>query len=110
ASIILLSEYGIAPVNRPIHLNRLFRKEGWLQIRMERGLEILDAGESEAFVVADHQVAHVYIQDKSLTGRIMELLKNTPGVELILDREAQKEYHIDHERAGDLVLMADKDS
>jgi predicted AlkP superfamily pyrophosphatase or phosphodiesterase len=26
AKIILLSEYGIAPVDNPIHLNRLFRK------------------------------------------------------------------------------------
>jgi len=110
AKIILLSEYGIAPVNNPIHLNRLFRKEGLLQIRVERGLEILDAGESKAFVVADHQVAHVYIRDKSVTDQVMRILKNTQGIDLILDREAQKEHHINHERSGDLVLMADKDS
>jgi len=29
--VILLSEYGITPVNRPIHLNRLFRQESWLR-------------------------------------------------------------------------------
>lgn len=110
AKIILLSEYGIAPVNNPIHLNRLFRKEGLLQIRVERGLEILDAGESKAFVVADHQVAHVYINDKSVTDKVKQLLANVPGIELILDREEQKKYHIDHERSGELVLMADKDS
>ena len=110
AKIILLSEYGIAPVNNPIHLNRLFRKEGLLQIRVERGLEILDAGESKAFVVADHQVAHVYINDKSVTNKVMEILKNTKGIELILDRDAQKDHHINHERSGDLVLMADKAS
>jgi hypothetical protein len=32
------------------------------------------------------------------------------GVELILDRSEQLSYHLNHERAGDLVLMADKDS
>src|SRR5690606_21071862 len=110
AKIILLSEYGIAPVRTPIHLNRLFRKEGLLQIRVERGLELLDAGESKAFVVADHQIAHIYINDPSVKERVMKILKNTPGIELILDRAAQKEYHIDHERSGDLVIMADKDS
>jgi len=110
AKIILLSEYGIAPVSNPIHLNRLFRKEGLLQIRVERGLEILDPGESKAFVVADHQVAHVYINDQSVTEKVMNILRNTKGIELILDRDAQKEYHIDHERSGDLVLMSDKDS
>src|SRR5690554_3894313 len=110
ARIILLSEYGIAPVSKPIHLNRLFREAGLLAIRVERGLELLDAGESKAFVVADHQVAHVYIQDESVRGKVMEILEKTAGIELILDREAQKNYHIDHERAGELVLMSDKDS
>lgn len=107
AEIILLSEYGIAPVNNPIHLNRLFRENDLLQIRVERGLELLDAGASKAFVVADHQVAHVYINDASVTGKVKNLLEKVTGIELILDKNAQKEYHIDHERSGDLVLMAD---
>lgn len=71
--IILLSEYGIAPVNNPIHLNRLFRENNLLQIRVERGLELLDPGASKAFVVADHQVAHVYINDASVTGKVKNL-------------------------------------
>ncbi|RYY35650.1 MAG: alkaline phosphatase family protein [Sphingobacteriaceae bacterium] len=110
AKIILLSEYGIAPVSKPVHLNRVLRQHDMLDIRIERGLELLDAGASKAFAVADHQIAHIYINDPSVTEKVTALLKNTPGVELVLDREAQKEYHIDHERAGDLVIMADKDS
>lgn len=110
AEIILLSEYGIAPVNNPIHLNRLFRENNLLQIRVERGLELLDPGASKAFVVADHQVAHVYINDASVTGKVKDLLEKVRGIELILDKNAQKEYHIDHERSGDLVLMADAQS
>ena len=110
AQIIILSEYGIAPVNNPIHLNRLFRENDLLQIRMERGLELLDPGASKAFVVADHQVAHVYINDPSVINKVKSLLKKVPGIELILDKNAQKEYHIDHERSGDLVLMADAKS
>ena len=110
AEIILLSEYGIAPVNNPIHLNRLLRENNLLQIRVERGLELLDPGASKAFVVADHQVAHVYINDASVTGKVKDLLEKVPGIEFILDKNAQKEYHIDHERSGDLVLMADAQS
>jgi predicted AlkP superfamily pyrophosphatase or phosphodiesterase len=110
ASVILLSEYGIAPVTTPIHLNRLFRENGLLQIRIERGLELLDPGASKAFVVADHQVAHVYINDPSVTEKVRKLLETVPGIALILDREAKKEYHIDHERAGEFVLMADETS
>jgi predicted AlkP superfamily pyrophosphatase or phosphodiesterase len=110
AEIVILSEYGIAPVSNPLHLNRIFREHGLLAIREERGLELLDPGASKAFVVADHQIAHVYINDPSCTDEVTSLLKQVMGVELILDRKQQSEYKIDHERAGDLVLMADEDS
>ena len=110
AAIILLSEYGITPVNNPVHLNRLFREQGLLEIRIERGLELLDPGASKAFVVADHQVAHVYINDASVTGKVRSILEKQPGISLILDRKAQENYHINHERAGEFVLMADEKS
>jgi predicted AlkP superfamily pyrophosphatase or phosphodiesterase len=110
ARIILLSEYGIAPVSNPIHLNRLLRQQGMLGIRIERGLELLDPGASKAFAVADHQVAHIYINDLSVTEEVKSLISSVKGVELVLDRAEQAKYHIDHERAGDLVVMADKDS
>jgi predicted AlkP superfamily pyrophosphatase or phosphodiesterase len=110
AEIVILSEYGIAPVSNPLHLNRIFREHGLLAIREERGLELLDPGASKAFVVADHQIAHVYINDPSCTDEVTSLLKQVKGVELILDRKQQSEYKIDHERAGDLVLMSDEDS
>lgn len=110
ASIILLSEYGIAPVSQPIHLNRLLRKEGLLQIRMERGLELLDPGASKAFAVADHQVAHIYINDPIVTEQVKNILKGVAGISKVLDRSHQAAYHIDHERAGDLVVMADAKS
>ncbi|TKC07385.1 alkaline phosphatase family protein [Pedobacter frigoris] len=106
ANIIILSEYGIAPVSKPIHLNRIFREKGLLQIRVERGLELLDAGASKAFVVADHQIAHIYINDPSVTGQVKNILENTRGIALILDEEGKKKHHIDHERAGDFVISA----
>ena len=108
--IIILSEYGIAPVNNPIHLNRLFRENNLLQVRVERGLELLDPGASKAFVVADHQVAHVYINDESVTEKVKNILENVSGIEFILDKNEQKKYHIDNERSGDLVLIADAQS
>jgi hypothetical protein len=88
----------------------LFRQNDLLQIRIERGLELLDPGASKAFVVADHQVAHVYINDPLVTEKVRKLLETVPGISLILDREAQPQYHIDHERAGEFVLMADEKS
>ncbi len=108
--VILLSEYGITRVNRPVHLNRLLREQGLLAIRVERGLELLDAGASKAFAVADHQVAHVYVNDPSVTGKVRTLLEQADGVELVLDKQAQTQHNIAHERAGDFVVMAGEES
>jgi predicted AlkP superfamily pyrophosphatase or phosphodiesterase len=110
ARIILLSEYGITNVNRPIHLNRILRREGYIAIREERGLELLDAGESDAFAVADHQIAHIYCKNSSTIGKLVKLLQSVEGVEKVLFGEDLKKYHMNHERCGDIVVVADKDS
>jgi len=108
--VILLSEYGITNVDRPVHINRELRKSGFLQIRTERGLELLDPGASKAFAVADHQMAHIYINDPSVTSQVRQILEQVPGIQLILNKEEQQQYHIDHERSGDLVVIADERS
>ena len=81
--IILLSEYGITAVDTPIHLNRLFREQGWLTIKQELGLELLDYGASKAFAVADHQIAHIYLNDRSLETKVRDLLAKQTGIEFI---------------------------
>ena len=60
--MVVLSEYGITEVSRPVHINRALREAGWLKVRHELGREQLDAGASDAFAVADHQIAHVYVR------------------------------------------------
>ncbi|UZR94178.1 alkaline phosphatase family protein [Chondrinema litorale] len=110
AEVIVVSEYGITNVNKPININRIFRQKGYLSIKEDLGLEYLDAGTSKAFAVADHQIAHVYVNDKSKLAEVKSLLENTDGIELVLDEEGKKKYHIDHERSGELVVVADKDS
>jgi predicted AlkP superfamily pyrophosphatase or phosphodiesterase len=110
ARVILLSEYGITNVDRPVYINRVLRGNGWLQVRVERGLELLDAGASAAFAVADHQVAHVYFNDPAVASKARNVIEQIPGVALVLDRAEQRQFNIDHERSGDLVVMADERS
>jgi predicted AlkP superfamily pyrophosphatase or phosphodiesterase len=105
--VVILSEYGIVNVDRPIHLNRVFRQHGWITIKDELGLEMLDCGASAALAVADHQVAHVYVADSKLIPKVREVLEAESGVEQVLDREAQTSAGISHARSGDLVAVAD---
>lgn len=108
--IVLLSEYGITPVNRPIHINRILRENGYLSVRKERWYELLDPGASKAFAVSDHQISHVYCNDPANKKQIMEILSKVSGIKLILDKKSQKKYGIDHKRSGDIVLVADSES
>jgi predicted AlkP superfamily pyrophosphatase or phosphodiesterase len=109
--VLVLSEYGISPVSRAVHLNRLFRAKGWLELKNELGRETLDCGESRVFAIADHQVAHVYLNDVSLREELRDLLAKTPGVDEV--REAAEIWGaggVASGRAGDLVVTAKADS
>jgi predicted AlkP superfamily pyrophosphatase or phosphodiesterase len=108
--VVLLSEYGITTVDKPIHINRTFRKRGWITIKTELGLEQLDYGASEAFAVADHQVAHVYVKNKELINEVKQTLESLEGVDRVLDEEGKAEFGIQHERSGDLIAIADAKS
>ncbi|MDF1659194.1 MAG: alkaline phosphatase family protein [Verrucomicrobiales bacterium] len=108
--VILLSEYGITQVDRPIHLNRIFREKGWLSWRSELKREVLDLGNCQAFAIPDHQVAHVYVNDASILEEVAETLRQIEGVTSVLDREAQEARGIANERSGDLVVISDERS
>ncbi|HEX4122994.1 MAG TPA: nucleotide pyrophosphatase/phosphodiesterase family protein, partial [Verrucomicrobiae bacterium] len=108
--VVLLSEYGITDVRQPVHLNRVFREQGWIAIREELGLELLDCGASKVFAVADHQVAHIYLNDRSLESRARDLLFRQPGVESVLGAKEKTDAGIDHPRSGDLIAVAAKDA
>lgn len=110
ARILILSEYGITAVHRPVHINRLLRERGLIAIREELGRELLDAGASKAFAVADHQIAHIYLNDTSRLEEVRALLWQTPGIEQVLDGEGKQKIGLDHARSGDLVAIADADA
>src|ERR671918_500174 len=85
ARVIVLSEYGIVPVTRPVHPNRLLRAAGLIAYRMELGREVIDIGGSEAFAMANHQVSHVYVRDPERVGEVRSLLEGVPGIGEVLD-------------------------
>jgi predicted AlkP superfamily pyrophosphatase or phosphodiesterase len=91
-----------------VHLNRVLRENGYLSIREERGRELLDAGTCQAFALADHQLAHIYVQDPSKITAVRQLLEKVPGVDRVLDPEEKAAHHLNHARAGELIAVAEK--
>ncbi|HEY0480531.1 MAG TPA: nucleotide pyrophosphatase/phosphodiesterase family protein [Kofleriaceae bacterium] len=109
AHVIVLSEYGITPVTQAIHPNRVLRAAGLLAVRDEQGRELLDPGASRAFAVADHQVAHIYVNDPAVLGEVRALVTAIPGVETVLDADGKRAAGLDHPRAGELVCVSAAD-
>ena len=106
SEVVVLSEYAITAVDRPVHINRVLREKGFLAVRREPlGWETLDCGASSAFAVADHQIAHVYVRRSQDIPTVAHLLRQVDGIELVLDRQGQREFGIDHERSGELVVI-----
>ena len=110
ARVVVLSEYGIRNVSIPVHLNRVLREHGFIAVRDELGHEMLDPGASLAFAVADHQVAHVYVNDRARLSEIRDILERVRGVETVLGDAEKRAARIEHERAGDLIAIAAPDA
>ena len=61
-------------------------------------------------LVADHQVAHIHVHDRSLLDPVRSLLESTPGVARVMDHRSLQRIGLDHPRAGDLVAFSDEDA
>ncbi|MGI9521658.1 MAG: alkaline phosphatase family protein [Hyphomicrobiaceae bacterium] len=108
--VIVVSEYGITPVTDAVHINRALRRAGLLAVRVEEhGREQLDAGASDAFAVADHQLAHIYVKKPDQIAIVQSLIANLEGVEVVLDEEGKRAYALDHPRSGELVAISRAD-
>jgi predicted AlkP superfamily pyrophosphatase or phosphodiesterase len=105
--VIVVSEYGITPVSDAVHINRALREAGLIAVRAEEfGREVLDPGASAAFALADHQIAHVYVNDRSRLGAVRALLERLDGVERVLDEDGKRAAGLDHPRSGELVAIS----
>ncbi|CAM9168125.1 unnamed protein product [Scytosiphon promiscuus] len=107
ARVVILSEYAISRVDRPVYLNRALRAEGLVQVRKENGGETLDCGECRAFALCDHQVAHVHVRHAADIPLVRRVLEGTPGVEMVMDSSELDAYYRDR---GKLVAISDSRS
>lgn len=107
AKVVVVSEYGLVPVSRPIHINRVLREAGLLHIRSGPFGETLIPGESEAFAVADHQLAHVYVRQPQRIAEVSKLLESVEGIDMVVQ---PGDIELDHSRSGELIALAKPDA
>lgn len=102
----VVSEYGHCDVDTVSFPNRLLRDVGYLNVRRGPFGEQLDIYGSRAFAVCDHQLAHVYVRERSDIQSVHEAFAKDPAIEKALVGEQLEEYHLNHARAGEIVLIS----
>jgi len=107
--IMILSEYSFENVEKSISPNVILRDEGLLAVREIGGKEYLDYEHSKAFAMVDHQIAHVFTK-KGIEDKVKAIFKKQNGIPEILDSESKKLMNISHQKSGELILCAEKNS
>lgn len=108
--VLIVSEYGITAVDRPIHLNRHLRAANLLQVRHEDGGEILDPSSCPVFAVADHQLAHIYVANPAQVPEVAAFIAQIPGVAGVWHGAQRAELGLNHPRSGEIIALADQRS
>ncbi len=108
--VVVVSEYGITQATDAVHINRALRQAGLLAVRPEEfGREVLDAGASEAFAMADHQIAHIYVKNPERIAEVAALVAGLDGVESVWGADGKRANGLDHARSGELVAVSKAD-
>jgi len=106
AQVVVVSEYGLVPVSRPVMINQELRREGWLTVRDGPFGEMLMPIDSKAFAVADHQVAHIYVNGLPLED-VKARVEAIDGVQCVVRPE---ELDLDHPRSGEIIALSEPDA
>jgi len=104
---IVVSEYGLVPVKKSVSINKALREAGWLAVRNGPFGEILLPGDSKAFAVVDHQVAHLYVRDPNMREEVRSFVQSLDGVSSV---HHPRDLDLDHPRSGDWIVLADENA
>jgi len=108
-AVVLVSEYAMAPVSRAALPNVALRDAGLLTVAEEEGADVLDLAASKAFVMVDHQAAHVYCDDDAVDDAAAAL-GELPGVSEVARGDRLRQLGVAHPNSGELVLLSEPDA
>ncbi|HPN85261.1 MAG TPA: alkaline phosphatase family protein [Victivallales bacterium] len=100
---LILGDYSIERAERVIHPNRILFENNIFCVREIGQMLYPDMHRSGAFALCDHQIAHVYLQDRSMKNSIKDIFRGIKGVQSVLEPESGG-------REGDLLLTAEHGS
>lgn len=103
---LIASEYVITEVDEVGYPNRVLREAGYLSIEERDDGEWLVPGESRAWALVDHQLAHVFVKNEADIPAVADLLRNDPSVESVSIGGERGEIGLNHERSGEIVLIS----
>lgn len=101
--IVLLSEYAMRPVDSVVQPNAVLKEEGLLLTKKTPAGQVVDFAQSSAFVMVDHQIAHVYAKSADEINTLARIL-DLEGVRAV---EHPAPAQARHRRSGDLILSAE---
>jgi hypothetical protein len=109
---LIASEYVITPVDHVTYPNRILREAGLLKVKNGEAGELIDFAATPAWALVDHQFSHVFVKDRdpATITRIAGLFRSQTGIAEVLAGDERKKYSLDHERAGDVILISTPNS
>lgn len=90
----------------PVLVNHVLRTAGYFSIRRVGRHTYPDFHAARAFAITDHQIAHVYVREKSARESVASLLSGLSGVAEVLS--AEEIFGDAPDSCGDLVVVASK--
>ncbi len=109
---LVAGEYAILPVRHVVFPNRVLREAGLLVVQQTDEGEVIDFAASQAWALADHQHAHVFVSggEESVIHRVAELFRGHEGIADVLVGDDRGRYRLNHPRSGDVILVSKPDS
>ncbi len=106
------SEYVVTPVDHVCYPNRRLRQAGLLEVTPRGAEELLDLRASKAWALVDHQFSHVFVRDEDPTvaRQVASLFVQEPGIAEVLVGAERAKYALDHPRAGEVILISQRNS
>jgi hypothetical protein len=101
----------ITPVDHVTFPNRILREAGLLTTKLDDDQrELIDFEHTPAWALVDHQFCHVFVQDSKNIKSICQLFDSLAGIESVFAGDDRGKISMDHERAGEVVLVSSQNS